>query len=136
MHTDHGAVLAATLITPAPEQPAPGPAAPELPDACAPGHPGNPADPGNHPGNPARPGHLAPPGRPGHSGRSATRTPPRGTRLRVEVHDAASQRPQPRTAGEQATSGRGLLLVQALADDWGVQPRGEGKITWFELICP
>ena len=29
--------------------------------------------------------------------------------------------------------GRGLLLVEALADQWGVTPRGEGKAVWARL---
>ncbi len=57
-----------------------------------------------------------------------------GSRLRVEVQDAAGgQVPNRRTASDTATSGRGLLLVEALADDWGVQLRADGKTTWFEL---
>lgn len=54
-------------------------------------------------------------------------------RLRIEVRDAAATVPGRRAPGEYATSGRGLLLVEALADDWGVQLRGDGKVTWFEL---
>ncbi|MFF0295828.1 ATP-binding protein [Kitasatospora sp. NPDC004615] len=54
-------------------------------------------------------------------------------RLRVEVHDRTSHLPGRRHPNEDATSGRGLLLVEALADDWGVQLRGDGKVTWFEL---
>ncbi|MFJ1752722.1 ATP-binding protein [Kitasatospora sp. NPDC088134] len=54
-------------------------------------------------------------------------------RLRVEVRDRTSHLPGRRHPGEDATSGRGLLLVEALADDWGVQLRGDGKVTWFEL---
>ena len=42
--------------------------------------------------------------------------------------------PRRRTPGEQASSGRGLMLVEALADAWGVDPRGSGKRMWFELI--
>jgi len=56
-------------------------------------------------------------------------------RLRVEVEDESDQWPQRRTPGEQASSGRGLLLVEALADDWGVEPRGAGKRMWFELVA-
>jgi serine phosphatase RsbU (regulator of sigma subunit)/anti-sigma regulatory factor (Ser/Thr protein kinase) len=56
-----------------------------------------------------------------------------GGRLRVEVEDESDQWPKRRTPGEQASSGRGLLLVEALADDWGVEPRGSGKRLWFEL---
>ena len=29
--------------------------------------------------------------------------------------------------------GRGLLLVEALADEWGVTPRGDGKAVWARL---
>ncbi|RKE18492.1 ATP-binding protein [Streptomyces sp. TLI_171] len=54
-------------------------------------------------------------------------------RLRVEVEDRTSRLPGRRNPGETATNGRGLLLVEALADDWGVQLRGDGKVTWFEL---
>ncbi len=32
-----------------------------------------------------------------------------------------------------AESGRGLLLVSTLADDWGVESTGDGKAVWFEL---
>jgi hypothetical protein len=32
-----------------------------------------------------------------------------------------------------ASSGRGLMLLELLADRWGVQPRGEGKCIWFEM---
>jgi anti-sigma regulatory factor (Ser/Thr protein kinase) len=56
-----------------------------------------------------------------------------GRRLRIEVHDGTARMPGRRTPADHATSGRGLLLVEALADDWGVQLRGDGKVTWFEL---
>ncbi|QKW19065.1 ATP-binding protein [Kitasatospora sp. NA04385] len=55
------------------------------------------------------------------------------SRLRVEVQDGAVQVPSRRAASDTATSGRGLFLVEALADDWGVQLRADGKTTWFEL---
>ncbi|MFJ3586882.1 ATP-binding protein [Streptomyces sp. NPDC090127] len=31
------------------------------------------------------------------------------------------------------THGRGLVLVQELADSWGVEDHGVGKVVWFEL---
>lgn len=33
----------------------------------------------------------------------------------------------------EATTGRGLLIVTALADDWGVDTRPGGKVVWAEL---
>ncbi|MGW0121783.1 ATP-binding protein [Streptomyces sp. NPDC003327] len=36
-----------------------------------------------------------------------------------------------------ATSGRGLALVDALSDVWGVRPCGaDGKVVWFTLTAP
>ncbi|MEU2660256.1 ATP-binding protein [Streptomyces sp. NPDC007325] len=36
-----------------------------------------------------------------------------------------------------ATSGRGLAIVGALSDSWGVRPRGaSGKVVWFALTAP
>ncbi|MGY0485600.1 ATP-binding SpoIIE family protein phosphatase [Streptomyces sp. WG-D5] len=57
-------------------------------------------------------------------------------RLRVEVADASDDLPHKRRPGELASSGRGLVLMELLADRWGVDPRGEGKSIWFELYEP
>lgn len=54
-------------------------------------------------------------------------------RLRVEVADTSDELPHKRRPGEMASSGRGLVLMEMLADAWGVDPRGEGKSIWFEL---
>ncbi|MFE7133833.1 SpoIIE family protein phosphatase [Streptomyces sp. NPDC057638] len=54
-------------------------------------------------------------------------------RVRVEVADASDELPHRRRPGELASSGRGLVLMEMLADAWGVDPRGEGKSIWFEL---
>ncbi|NSC21990.1 ATP-binding protein [Streptomyces albus subsp. chlorinus] len=53
--------------------------------------------------------------------------------LRVEVHDSGDGAPRVRPADENAESGRGLLLVEALADKWGVGPRNPGKVVWAEF---
>ncbi|WP_326780877.1 SpoIIE family protein phosphatase [Streptomyces longwoodensis] len=58
---------------------------------------------------------------------------PAGRRMRVEVSDTGDDLPHKRRPGEMASSGRGLLLIELLADAWGVAPRGEGKSIWFEL---
>jgi anti-sigma regulatory factor (Ser/Thr protein kinase) len=59
-------------------------------------------------------------------------------RLRVEVADANSRQPEPRHASPHDEGGRGLTLVQSLADCWGCCPRvhGIGKATWAELAVP
>lgn len=57
---------------------------------------------------------------------------PRG--LRVEVRDFVARRPRPRVpVADDGTNGRGLFLVQSLADAWGIRPHGVGKAVWFEL---
>lgn len=55
-------------------------------------------------------------------------------RLRVEVEDRSSALPRRREAGDSGVSGRGLLLVDRLADGWGVEPRGGGKCVWCEFV--
>lgn len=57
-------------------------------------------------------------------------------RLRVEVEDRSSALPRRREAGESGVSGRGLMLVDRLADVWGVEPRGGGKCVWCEFVMP
>ncbi|MFF9605436.1 SpoIIE family protein phosphatase [Streptomyces sp. NPDC014684] len=57
-------------------------------------------------------------------------------RLRVEVEDSSSALPRRRDAGEDGVSGRGLLLVERLADVWGVEARGGGKAVWSEFRVP
>ncbi|WP_087929148.1 SpoIIE family protein phosphatase [Streptomyces albireticuli] len=57
-------------------------------------------------------------------------------RLRVEVEDRSSALPRRREPGESGVSGRGLLLVDRLADVWGVESRGTGKSVWCEFVVP
>lgn len=54
-------------------------------------------------------------------------------RLRIDVEDTASTLPRRREPGESGVSGRGLLLVDQLADVWGVESRGSGKCVWCEF---
>lgn len=54
--------------------------------------------------------------------------------LIVEVDDGSSARPSLRCAGSDAESGRGLFLVDTLADAWGVSP--DGTTTWAVLNVP
>lgn len=57
-------------------------------------------------------------------------------RLRVDVEDRSSALPRRRDAGESGVSGRGLMLVDRLADVWGVESRGSGKCVWCEFLIP
>lgn len=60
-----------------------------------------------------------------------------GTVLRLEVSDASDEQPNMRHATADDESGRGLALVEALADEWGVKPRDTvGKIVWATLVLP
>jgi anti-sigma regulatory factor (Ser/Thr protein kinase) len=56
-----------------------------------------------------------------------------GGRLRVEVQDDGDGAPVLRRAEREDEGGRGLALVAALSDDWGVQEVPGGKYVWFEL---
>jgi anti-sigma regulatory factor (Ser/Thr protein kinase) len=58
-------------------------------------------------------------------------TPP-GT-VRVEVADSSTRAPRPRQADGDETNGRGLALVDGLADRWGWQHEGAGKRIWCEV---
>lgn len=55
--------------------------------------------------------------------------------LRVELHDSGDGevRPAGGLPGADDEGGRGLLLVAALADAWGVGERNPGKIVWCEF---
>ncbi|WP_165396341.1 ATP-binding protein [Streptomyces sp. F001] len=86
--------------------------------------------------NAVRHGHVA--GRDFHvllTADPATRT------VRIEVSDTRGERiPHlPTATTQEGDSGRGLLLVEALADRWGCSPRatgGPGKTVWAECTIP
>ncbi|MET9757652.1 ATP-binding protein [Streptomyces sp. NPDC006372] len=54
--------------------------------------------------------------------------------VRVEVSDGSDQLPcTPASLNPGSENGRGLLLLDAMVDKWGVSPRSEGgKTVWFE----
>ena len=53
--------------------------------------------------------------------------------LRLEVIDRSPRQPIARHYSPEATTGRGLGLVDAVAKRWGVQPDRDGKTVWAEL---
>ncbi|MFG2395420.1 PAS domain S-box protein [Streptomyces lavendulae] len=59
-----------------------------------------------------------------------------GRELSVEVCDGSQVLPQARFASHEAESGRGLLMVDSLAEAWGTLPTAEGKAVWFSLPLP
>ena len=57
-----------------------------------------------------------------------------GGTVRVSVEDHDPAWPMPRAVPEDATSGRGMGLVDTMADAWGVeQAAPRGKRIWFEV---
>jgi anti-sigma regulatory factor (Ser/Thr protein kinase) len=56
--------------------------------------------------------------------------------LRIAVVDGSSIRPVVRELERDQPRGRGLLLVQAIADRWGTEDHRGGKRVWFELAPP
>ncbi|MFS8199856.1 ATP-binding protein [Streptomyces sp. CWNU-52B] len=57
--------------------------------------------------------------------------------LTVSVHDRDPHLPEVRDANSLATCGRGLSMVAAVSESWGVRPNGEsGKVVWFTLTAP
>ena len=56
-----------------------------------------------------------------------------GTWLRIEVHDADWRVPEPRLPSTLDESGFGFVIVDALADKWGVRETPAGKAVWAEL---
>jgi anti-sigma regulatory factor (Ser/Thr protein kinase) len=70
-----------------------------------------------------------------HVGRPMTlRISRGGQRIRVEVQDESQQLPRLEHPGARDEHGRGLLLVEALASEWGAEVHpDDGKTVWFEF---
>jgi anti-sigma regulatory factor (Ser/Thr protein kinase) len=54
-------------------------------------------------------------------------------RVRVEVYDGSPQLPVRKRYSTMSGTGRGLMLVERMAVEWGAEPTGDGKVVWFEL---
>jgi PAS domain S-box-containing protein len=63
---------------------------------------------------------------------------PDGRHVRVAVSDTAESFPVPQDADAEASDGRGLHIVRALADAWGIDMRRgkPGKTVWFWVLLP
>lgn len=53
--------------------------------------------------------------------------------IRVEARDEGPGRPTPRSPAPSEPSGRGLRIVEAMSDDWGVGIGRDEKIVWFTI---
>jgi anti-sigma regulatory factor (Ser/Thr protein kinase) len=53
--------------------------------------------------------------------------------LRVEVEDGSPVMPRKQTFSTDATTGRGMHLLDRMADSWGARPFAQGKVVWFCL---
>ena len=61
-----------------------------------------------------------------------------GTRVLVLVWDGVGRPPQPREAGPDDESGRGLAIVDALSEHWASYPAADrgGKVLWALISNP
>jgi anti-sigma regulatory factor (Ser/Thr protein kinase) len=55
--------------------------------------------------------------------------------LRISVADGSALRPVVREFEADAPRGRGMRLVEGIADRWGVEDHADGKRVWFELAA-
>ncbi len=53
--------------------------------------------------------------------------------VRVEVYDDDPTMPTRRDPDTDGPGGRGLMIIDQLASQWGSHPEGDGKVVWFEL---
>nr|WP_237439467.1 ATP-binding protein [Amycolatopsis rubida] len=60
---------------------------------------------------------------------------PRPCVVVIEVEDPEHGRPEVRPPDFERARGRGMLLVDRLADDWGVHEHSGGKTVWARLGC-
>jgi anti-sigma regulatory factor (Ser/Thr protein kinase) len=56
-----------------------------------------------------------------------------GEQLVVQVLDASPEEPMVLETDLWGERGRGMALVDAIADEWGVVPHPSGKVVWFRL---
>ncbi|MEV3926563.1 ATP-binding protein [Actinomadura coerulea] len=57
-----------------------------------------------------------------------------GERVRVELTDGGGGKPRVRAPGDEEESGRGLMIVTAVAERWGVRRACGGTCVWAEVV--
>jgi anti-sigma regulatory factor (Ser/Thr protein kinase) len=55
--------------------------------------------------------------------------------IRLEIEDESGTHPRQRTYAVDATTGRGMMLVDSMASRWGTEARSTGKVVWCEFDC-
>lgn len=60
---------------------------------------------------------------------------PEGPGVEVEVEDGSAMPPARRHYSATATTGRGVEVLETLADDWGWRPHERGKLVWFRVLA-
>jgi anti-sigma regulatory factor (Ser/Thr protein kinase) len=53
--------------------------------------------------------------------------------IRIEVRDTGPGRPVPQSPTPRERRGRGLRIVEAMSDSWGVDRGSQGKTVWFTV---
>jgi anti-sigma regulatory factor (Ser/Thr protein kinase) len=53
--------------------------------------------------------------------------------IRIEVEDSSTELPVRQHPDTLDDHGRGILLIEALANQWGTKQTGDGKTVWFEI---
>ena len=53
--------------------------------------------------------------------------------IRVEVDDPSTKPPRLLNPDDETAQGRGIMLVDELASQWGSEIRPSGKTVWFEI---
>ena len=57
----------------------------------------------------------------------------RGDLVRIGVQDGSARMPQARRHGVEATTGRGLRLIETLGHGWGIERASTGKTVWCDV---
>ena len=54
--------------------------------------------------------------------------------VRIEVRDTGQGRPVPRSPTPIEPTGRGLRIVEAMSDSWGIDDSSGAKTVWFTVL--